>query len=105
MPGEWLPVVANPAGTDQWALQDIDHANRVLELIRQHYNSIAVMLVERPGDHTPLLSIDTLEDRVIWELWMSSFHCAVELRRESWKGLLDADAETANAIRGMCTLA
>jgi uncharacterized protein len=105
LPSEWMPMVVNRFGADQAGFDDVDHANRVLGLVRQHYNSVAILLIEDPGEFRPLLSFDSHEDRIVWELWIDGFESAVGLRPGSWKKFLDADAATATAIRGMFALA
>lgn len=105
LPSEWMPMVLNRIGTDESAFNDIDHADRVLGLIREHYNSIAIVLLENAGGYRPLLPFDSHENRIVWELWISGFECAVSLRPESWQKLLGAAPETAAALRGLFTLA
>jgi uncharacterized protein len=48
-PGEWLPIVWNRDGGDQQAAFDnLDHVNRVLDLIMEHYNGVACTLMSQP---------------------------------------------------------
>ena len=105
-PGEWLPVVWNRDSTDQQsAFEDPDHVNRVLGLVMEHYNSVARTLLERPDRYSPLFSVATRNGDILWELWIEGFETAVELRPEAWQKLLNADADTAAAMRGMMALA
>ena len=54
-PGEWLPIIWDRDSTDQQpAFQDLDHVNRVLGLVMEHYNSVARTLMERPDRYSPL---------------------------------------------------
>jgi uncharacterized protein len=105
-PGEWLPIIWNRDGAEQQpAFKDLDHANRVLGLVMQHYNSVARTLMERPDRYSPLFSVDSRNGDVLWELWIEGFEKAVALRPAAWKELLDADADTAAAMSGMLMLA
>jgi uncharacterized protein len=105
-PGEWLPIVWNRDSPDQQpAFDDLDHVNRVLGLVMEHYNSVARTLMERPDRYSPLFSVDTRNGDILWELWIEGFEKAVELRPEAWQKLLNANADTATAMRGMMTLA
>ena len=53
MPSDWLPVVWHEDTADQQPVfENLDHANRVLGLVMEHYNSVARTLMERPaGEH------------------------------------------------------
>ena len=49
-PGEWLPIIWNRDSPDQRpAFDNLDHVNRVLGLVMEHYNDVARTLMERPG--------------------------------------------------------
>ena len=105
-PGEWLPIVWNRDSPDQQpAFDNLDHVNRVLGLVMEHYNSVARTLMERPDRYSPLFSVDTRNGDILWELWIEGFEKAVELRPEAWQKLLNANADTATAMRGMMKLA
>ena len=105
-PGEWLPIIWNRDGGDQQpAFNNLGHVNRVLGLVMEHYNDAARTLIERPGRYSPLFAIDKRNDDIIWELWIEGFEKAIALRPASWKTLLDADVDTAAAMRGMLLLA
>lgn len=105
-PSEWLPIIWNRDSADQQpAFDDLEHVNRVVGLIMEHYNSVARTLMERAHRYSPLFSVDTWNGDVLWELWIEGFERAVALRPAAWKKLLDADPETAAAMRGMLRLA
>jgi uncharacterized protein len=105
-PGEWLPIIWNRDGGDQQpAFDNLDHVNRVLGLIMEHYNGVARTLMERPDRYSPLFAVDSRNGDTLWELWIEGFETAVELRSAAWQKLLNADADTAAAMRGMMTLA
>lgn len=104
-PGEWLPVVWGRDGADpQPAFDNLDHVNRVLGLIMEHYNGVARTLMERPDRYSPLFAVDERNGDVLWELWIEGFEKVVELRPVAWQRLLDTDADTAVAMRGLMTL-
>jgi uncharacterized protein len=106
MPGDWLPLVCHEDSADrQPVFEDLDHANRVLGLVMEHYNNVARTLMERPDRYSPLFSVDTRNGDVLWELWIEGFEKAVALRPAAWKKLLDADVDTAAAMSGMLLLA
>ena len=71
----------------------------------EYYNSVARTLMERPDRYSPLFSVDTRNGDILWELWIEGFEAAVELRPDAWQKLLNADADTAAAMRGMMALA
>jgi hypothetical protein len=71
----------------------------------EHYNDVARTLMERPDDYGPLFAVDERHNEILWELWISGFEKAVKLRPAAWRRLLAADAETAQAISGLLTLA
>jgi uncharacterized protein len=105
-PSEWLPIVWNRDSDDsQPAFDDLDHANRVLALVMEHYNNVARTLMEPPGRYSPVFAIDKRNNDILWELWIEGFEKAVALRPAAWKKLLDADVDTAAAISGMLMLA
>jgi uncharacterized protein len=106
MPSDWLPVVWHEDSADQQPVfANLDHANRVLGLVMEHYNSVARTLMERPDRYSPLFSVDTRNGDILWELWIEGFEKAVALRPSAWRKLLDADADTAAAMSGMLMLA
>jgi uncharacterized protein len=105
-PGEWLPIIWNRDSPHQQpAFDNLDHVNRVLALVMEHYNDVARTLMEPPGRYSPLFAIDKRNDDILWELWIEGFEKAIALRPTSWKALLDADVDTAAAMRGMLMLA
>ena len=69
-----------------------------------HYNSVAVTLMECHDRYSPLFSVDTRNGDVFWELRIEGFEKAVALRPPAWRKLLDADADTASAMSGMIML-
>jgi len=105
-PGEWLPTVWGQDRADlQPAFDDLDHVNRVLGLLMEHYNDVARTLMDRPDRYSPLFAVDQRNGDILWELWIEGFEKAVNLRPATWQKLLNTDADTATAMRGMLTLA
>jgi len=104
-PSEWLPLIWSREGhTEQSALQDLDHANRLFGLIMDNYNDVVLTLMNRPERYRPLFPVDARNDDIIWEVWVEGFAAALVLRPASWQQLLDADSETANAMVGLLLL-
>ena len=105
-PGEWLPIVWGHDRADpQPTVDNLDHVNRVLGLLMEHYNDIARTLMDCPDRYSPLFAVDERNGDILWELWIEGFKKAVNLRPDTWQKLLDTDADTATAMRGMLTLA
>ena len=101
--GEWI-AVAFGFGGRQSPFADIDHANAVLALVQDYYNSVVVTLMESPEDYCPLMPIHERSGEVIWELWMDGFAAAVDQRPEAWQTLLQGEGEPAIAMNGMMML-
>jgi uncharacterized protein len=103
-PGEWLPIIWGRDGDDpQPAFDDLDHVNRLLGLIMEHYNGVA----RTDGGRRPLQTAAPVDERngdILWELWIEGFKKAVKLRPAAWQRLLDSRAESAAATRGILTL-
>jgi uncharacterized protein len=104
-PGEWLPLVWGSENGDEPAFSSLDHLNRVLGLVMDHYNDVARTLIERPDRYGPLFAVDKRNNDILWELWVTGFEKAVKLRPAAWQRLLIADRETALAMSGLLTLA
>jgi uncharacterized protein len=104
-PSEWLPFVWGTEGGEEPAFDSLDHLNRVLGLVMEHYNDVARTLIDRPDRYGPLFAVDERHNEILWELWIAGFEKAVKLRPAAWKPLLAADPETAQAMAGLLTLA
>ena len=104
-PGEWIPIVwSRDDAEPEPAFDDLDHVNRVLGLIMEHYNAVARIFMECPDSYSPLFAVDERNGDILWEFWIEGFENAVKLRSTTWQSLLDTDVETAMAMRGMMTL-
>ena len=106
-PGEWLPIVWGRDGDDpQPNFDNLDHVNRVLGLLMEHYNDVARTLMERPDRYSPLFAVDKRNGDILWELWIEGFEKAVNLRPAGWQKAPqhrrqhgDCDARNADAHR------
>jgi uncharacterized protein len=106
LPSEWLPVVWGLSEEAEAPIfETLDHANKVIALVMGHYNHVARMLSETPERYRPLLTKDERNGDIFWEFWIEGFEKAMKLRPAAWLPLLEADAETSFAIRGLLTLA
>ena len=104
-PSEWLPVVWGSEEKDEPAFNSLDHLDRVLGLVVEHYNDVARTLMERPNRYGPRFAVDKRHNEILWEIWVAGFEKAVKLRPSAWQKLLTADHETAQAMSGLLTLA
>jgi len=104
-PSEWLPVVWGSEEGDEPAFDSLDHLNRVIGVVMEHYNDVARTLIERPARYDPLFAIDEQHNEILWETWIAGFEKAVKLRPAAWQKLLAADRETAQAMSGLLNLA
>ncbi len=104
-PSEWLPVVWGSEDDEGPGFDGLDHMNRVISLVIEHYNEVAGTLIERPDRYAPLFAVDRRNDDIIWETWIAGFDKALKLRPGAWKPFLDADPQTAEALAGLITLA
>lgn len=104
-PSEWLPVIWGEDGDDQQpAFDNLKHLNRVLGLVMDHYNGVARTLMEQADRYRPLLPVDDRNGDILWEVWIEGFAEALKLHPAAWQRLLDSDADTAAAMRGMLAL-
>jgi uncharacterized protein len=104
-PRDWLPIVFGQDGEDEkLPFDDADHANRVLALVMDHYNDVALTLMQHPERYRPLYPVDQRNGDVVWEIWIEGFARAASLRPEAWQEPIEADSETADAMLGMLTL-
>ena len=105
LPGEWLPMVWGGSDSDAAPVfESTKEAEQLIELIMQHYNSIAADLQRGPGHYAPLFDIDMRNDDVLWEIWIDGFDTARQLRANSWAEIHAGDAKARNAWAGLVTL-
>lgn len=79
-PSEWLPVVWGSEDDEGPGFDGLDHMNRVISLVIEHYNEVAGTLIERPDRYAPLFAVDRRNDDIIWETWIAGFDKALKLR-------------------------
>ena len=104
-PSDWLPLVWNSEGSSDPVFKNLAHANKVMGLVMEYYNQVALALFEQPDSYAPLFPVDTRNDDVIWEVWIEGFDKAAKLRPQAWLPLAAADTRTAEAWRELMKLA
>jgi uncharacterized protein len=104
MPSEWLPGVW-AAEDDEPVFENSKQAEKLMQLVMEHYNTIARSLNGSSGEFAPLFEVDTRHNETLWELWIDGFDQAMRLRPEAWARLLVGDDETRAALVGLVSLA
>ena len=66
-------------GEDDLAFDSLDHLNRVLGLVMEHYNDVARTLIERPDRYGLRFAVDKRHNEILWEIWVAGFEKAVKL--------------------------
>ncbi|MFM8802257.1 MAG: UPF0149 family protein, partial [Tagaea sp.] len=103
-PSEWLPKVWSSADGDEPTFEGLEHVNRLLGPLMEHYNAVARTLIDRPESYAPLFPVDEVTGEVIWECWIEGFEKAVALRPNAWVPLRVADESARRAYAGLWTL-
>ena len=80
------------------AFDSLDHLNRVLGLVMEHYNDVARTLIERPDRYGPRFAVDKRHNEILWEIWVAGFEKAVKLRPAAWQKLLRVCPRTSCGI-------
>jgi Uncharacterised protein family (UPF0149) len=84
-PSEWLPVVRGSEGEDEPTFDSLDHLNRVLGLVMEHYNDVARTLIE--PRYGPRFAVDKRHNEILWEIWVAGSrrqsNCGRRLGRNS----------------------
>ncbi len=98
MPSQWLPVVWGESKDETMVWQSAEQAQRIMELLMRHMNSLVAIFQAEPESYEPLIYTNTHEGGSVdvIEEWCMGFMRAVELDAEGWKALLDD--ETAHAF-------
>jgi uncharacterized protein len=108
-PGEWLPLVwggGDPDIAEGCAFADTADLNAFCQLVIAHYNEIGRSLQRGPGHFAPIYEVDSRNDDVLWELWLSGFTEAMTLRPESWQAIAaDGDEDALTALATLAGLA
>lgn len=95
-PGEWLPLIWSSDG-DASQFADDREAKWYVDLVMDHYNAIMRTLNKNEGRYAPFLEVDARHDEVLWELWISGFEAAMNLRPDSWTQIAEGGDERATA--------
>lgn len=103
-PSEWLPRVWGGDGENAPAFEGLDHVNRVLGPLMEHYNAVARTLADAPERYEPLMPIDETSGETIWECWIEGFEAAIALRPDAWAPMRVADEPALRAFAGLRTL-
>lgn len=102
MPGQWLPVVWG-GGDTMPDLQDLQHAQKLIDLIMTHYNTLVSDLQNE--QFQPLYDVDSRNGDLLWEMWIGGFNLAMQMRPESWQAIhADGDEEAVAAFETLLAL-
>jgi uncharacterized protein len=93
MPSEWLPGIWGPEPDDAPEFESMEQAQRVMNLIVRHFNSIIASLENDPDSIAPIFNENELPDDphvyLDAENWALGFMQGVDLCRSAWKPLFD----------------
>ena len=103
-PSEWLMSVWGKEHDDDPIFTDLEHVQTVIGLVMEHYNIVAHDLAHRPLRYSPIFSVDTRNDDVMCEAWLSGFMQALQLRPKPWLKILSVKSEASLALSGMFML-
>ena len=103
-PSEWLKSVWGKAHDDDPIFTDLEHVQTVIGMVMEHYNEVAHDLAHRPLRYSPIFSVDTRNDDVMCEAWLSGFMQALQLRPKPWLKILSVKSEASLALSGMFML-
>ena len=96
LPSDWLPGVWSETGEVDFADQKV--AEETIGAVMAHYNSVAETIAQSPWIE-PVYQVDDTSDGTLWEPWVHGFTCAMALRPDAWKQLLDrVDEETRSSL-------
>ena len=105
MPGEWLQRVWGEEEDNEPPFDDLEDARKLIAMLTDHYNDVAMTLHRRRGDYAAIYDVDTRHDETLWEIWVEGFMAAIELRPESWTAMArDFDEDTAAAFSCLVVL-
>jgi uncharacterized protein len=106
-PSRWMPHIwsASGDGNHEPIFEDLDHANKILRLIMDHYNNIATSLLPDSGPYEPVFAHDQRNGDILWELWAEGFERAVNLAPECWLNIPESgDRDATSALAGLRSL-
>jgi uncharacterized protein len=108
-PGEWLPLVwggGDPDVAGGCAFADASDFKAFCQLVIAHYNEIGQRLQSGDGGFGPVYDVDSRNDDVLWEIWLSGFTIAMAMRPESWMAIAQGgDEDAATALATLISLA
>ncbi len=104
MPGEWLPEVWGDDQTPNFA--NLEDASATLDAVMAHYNRVALGLAKAVPAYEALFDRDPINGELMWELWITGFQRAMQLRSDLWRDLIECDDKEVVAsmrlIAGLC---
>ncbi|MDB5709286.1 MAG: hypothetical protein JWL96_1356 [Sphingomonas bacterium] len=104
-PAEWLERVWGEEEDSEPPFDDLADARKLIAMLTDHYNDVAMTLHRRQGDYAAIYDVDVRHDETLWEIWVGGFTAAIELRPESWTVMArDFDEDTAAAFSCMVAL-
>jgi uncharacterized protein len=93
MPSQWLPGIWGPTPGDAPAFESKKQAQRILDLVVRHFNSIIENLENGPDSIAPLFGYNEIpgdpHEYLDAEPWALGFMQGVDLCRSAWKPLFD----------------
>lgn len=96
LPSQWLPGVWGPSEVAEPHFETPEQAQRILELVMRHMNSIIWTLQHDPDAFDPLINSMTYEgdprEYLDGEMWAHGFMEGIELCRQDWQPLFDDPA-------------
>jgi uncharacterized protein len=97
-----LPGVWGSTENDEPAFETMEQAQRILDLIIRHMNSIIASLQRDPDAFEPIFDALVYQDNprefIDGEMWAHGFMCGVELCRKDWLPFFD-DANGVGVLR------
>jgi uncharacterized protein len=104
-PTEWLRRVWGEDEDSEPPFDDIADARKMVAMLTDHYNDVAIILDRRQGDYAAIYDVDTRHDETLWEIWIEGFAAAIELRPESWVAMArNVDEDIVAAFSCMVAL-
>ena len=104
LPSEWLKLVWGAEEDGDAVFETECDVQRALELVMQHYNTIAAALQQGRGKFAAWFDVDTRNDETLWEIWMEGFAHAMALRADAWVLAPNLDRATRAALSGLLEL-
>lgn len=107
-PSRWMPHVWSHKGdgSHKPVYQSIEHAQKILDLIMHHYNSIARNLL--PGTkegYEPVISFIEATGEEFCMVWAAGFERALNLVPGSWLPIIESgDPDAVDALKSLRTL-